>query len=152
MLKSEILMNRFSGIHFTFDPHFPNLTSALTFNTTVYLNPAMSEIHQVEVLAEEIGHVETSVGNITDYSNPKNWQQELRARKRGYEIAVPIDELGRALSNDIDNIDSLAGYFGVSPEYTIAAIQYYVDKYGQTVETDNYLIELDPALNATMLR
>ena len=42
------------------------------------------------VLAEEIGHYETTVGDILDMSNPWNRKQERQARLNGYNRMIGL--------------------------------------------------------------
>ena len=46
------------------------------------------------VLAEELGHYHTTVGNILDQSRTQNRKQEQRARVWSYQRLVPLDMLG----------------------------------------------------------
>lgn len=149
MQRSEELMSEFPEINFNFDPKFPNLDSALIFDNTVYLNPKMAESKQVSILAEEIGHAKTTVGNIVDYADPRNWAQEVQARHWGFQLAVPLMGIVEALKNDETTDEELAGHFGVSEEYLAEALEFYRSKYGIEAHIDKFTIKFDPALSVT---
>lgn len=98
------------------------------------------------VLIEEIGHMETSLGNILDQSKIENRQQERRARAWGYERLVGIVDLINAYENGVKNRFELAEYLDVTEQYIDEALNYYKEKYGLYYEIDNYLIYFDPLI------
>lgn len=149
MQRSEELMSEFPEINFNFDPKFPNLDSALIFDNTVYLNPGMEESKQVGILAEEIGHAKTTVGDVVNYNDERNWHQEVQARHWGFQLAVPLSGIIEAFKKDETTLEELAEHFGVSEEYLTEAIDYYRGKYGIFTRVANYTIKFDPTLSVT---
>ncbi|RXI55258.1 hypothetical protein DP122_04955 [Clostridium tetani] len=98
------------------------------------------------ILAEELGHFYTTVGDITDQSNIVNLKQEVRARRWSYEKLIGIIDLVNAYNNGARDKYTLADYLNVTEEFLEEAINYYKTKYGLYYEIDNYLIYFEPTL------
>ncbi|MNC02419.1 hypothetical protein D3C75_497950 [compost metagenome] len=97
------------------------------------------------VLAEEIGHYETSAGNILDQKDVRNRKQELRARQWAYEELVPLSAIIQAHKARLKGRHEIANFLNVTEEFLQAAIDRYRDKYGLLVPyQDRYYIRLDP--------
>lgn len=77
------------------------------------------------VLAEELGHHHTTVGNILDQGDISNQKQEYIARKWAYERIVPRDSIEAALHKGYTEIWDLAEYLEVDEEFLRDALQYY---------------------------
>ena len=69
------------------------------------------------VLAEELGHYHTTVGDILDLSKAENRKQERRARGWAYEKLVSLTSLIEASKQGIRNRYELAEYLGVSEKF-----------------------------------
>ncbi|AVP54490.1 hypothetical protein OR62_05375 [Clostridium tetani] len=98
------------------------------------------------ILAEELGHFYTTVGDITDQSKIVNLKQEVRARRWSYEKLIGIIDLVNAYNNGARDKYTLADYLNVTEEFLEEAINYYKTKYGLYYEIDNYLIYFEPTL------
>lgn len=96
------------------------------------------------VLAEELGHHATSIGNILDDSDIKNIKQEKRARNWGYENLVGILDIINAFNANALNRCDMAEYLNVTEEFLEASIQHYREKYGVFFEIDDYIIYFEP--------
>lgn len=147
MQRSEELMSKYPELNFHFDKSFPTMNGAIILDNDIYLNPAMTESNQVGILAEEIGHAKTSSGDIVDYNQPRNWRQELDARRWGYQHAVPLSGIIDAFKDTVTSFDELADYFDVTQEYLDKAVQYYHEKYGLSTIVNDYQITFDPSLS-----
>lgn len=110
------------------------------------INSNIGDIEKYEVLAEELGHHNTSYGNIIDQSNFNNIKQEKRARRWSYEKLVGIVSLINAFEKGIRNRHELAEHLDVTEFLLDEAIKYYREKYGICLEIDNYLIYFEPYL------
>ena len=77
------------------------------------------------VLAEELGHHHTTVGNILDQGDIGNQKQEYIARKWAYERIVPRDSIEAALHKGYTEIWSLADHLGVCERFLREALTYY---------------------------
>ena len=77
------------------------------------------------VLAEELGHYYTTVGNIIRQDNSNNRKQERLARKWAYEKIVPIEYIHFAISDGHTEIWDMAEYLDVDEEFLKDALIYY---------------------------
>ncbi|GLG89126.1 ImmA/IrrE family metallo-endopeptidase [Sellimonas catena] len=98
------------------------------------------------VLAEELGHHHTSVGNIIDMENPANRKQERQARMWGYNKLIGLTGIVRAFEAGCQNRHEVADLLDVTEEYLQECIDCYKDKYGVYTEIDNYIIYFIPNL------
>lgn len=76
-------------------------------------------------LAEEIGHHETSVGNILDQKDLSNYKQECRARKWAYNKILPVTEILKALSDGHTQLYDLAEHLDVDEAFLRACMERY---------------------------
>ena len=110
----------------------------------IFLNFNMPIHEKKEVLAEELGHHFTSVGDITDYKTINNRKQELKARRYGCELIITLDGLIECWQQHMRSVFEMAEYFNVSPQYILKAINHYRMKYGLSTFYDGYLIRFEP--------
>lgn len=69
------------------------------------------------VLAEELGHYNTTVGNILDQSNLENQRQEFRARIWAYEKLLSIEKILEAASQGYTAPHDMAEFLDVDEEF-----------------------------------
>jgi hypothetical protein len=98
------------------------------------------------VLAEEMGHHHTTVGNILDQSKAVNRKQERRARAWAFERLIDLNSLINASMHGIRNKYELAEYLGVTERFVDKAMQYFREKHGLYCKTSNYIIFFDPLM------
>ena len=98
------------------------------------------------VLAEELGHHHTSVGNIIDMENVSNRKQERQARLWGYNKLIGLTGIITAFRAGCQNRHEIAELLDVTEEYLQECIDCYRDKYGVYTEVDNYIIYFIPYL------
>ena len=98
------------------------------------------------VLAEELGHYHTTVGNILDPTKPSNRKQERRARLWGYNNMIGLYGLVNALENGCKSKHEVADYLEVTEEYLENAIKCYREIHGLYAKADNYIIYFEPSL------
>jgi len=96
------------------------------------------------ILAEELGHHHTSIGNIVDQTDVLNRKQEQRARTWAYEKLAPLSSFVRAHKHGVQSRYELAEYLGVTEEFLEFAIRRYKEKYGLFVVVDGYTICFEP--------
>lgn len=77
------------------------------------------------VLAEELGHYHTTVGNILDQDDTNNRKQERTARKWAYEKIAPIENILFAAADGHTEIWAMAEYLDVDEEFLKAALVHY---------------------------
>lgn len=98
------------------------------------------------VLAEELGHHYTSVGDILDLSDPSKRKQERQARLWGYNKLIGLSGLVKAFEAGCQNRFEVAEYLDVTDEYLSECLDTYRDKYGIGVTVDDYYIMFIPHL------
>lgn len=91
----------------------------------VWLNKDMPSAKKYSILAEEIGHYETTCGDILDQNNANNRKQELRARQWAYRKIIPIENIHFAISDGHTEIWDIAEYLDVDEEFLKEALIYY---------------------------
>ena len=98
------------------------------------------------VLAEEMGHHYTSVGNILDMSDARNRKQERQARMWAYNRLIGLCGIIKAYKAGCQNRYEIAEYLEVTEECLQECIECYRDKYGVYTVVDNYVIYFLPNL------
>ena len=96
------------------------------------------------ILAEELGHYHTTVGDIIDQSSDANRKQELRARLWSYNKLIGLHGIISCHKAHYTTSYEMADYLGVTEEFLQEALQCYRSKYGICVQYDNYVIYFDP--------
>lgn len=112
----------------------------------IYLRKDMNTVEKTCVLAEELGHHHTSVGNILDMNDVRNRKQERQARLWGYNKLIGLTGIIRAFRAGCQSRHEMADLLDVTEEYLQECIDCYRDKYGEYVEVDNYMICFIPNL------
>ncbi|GAB1476251.1 ImmA/IrrE family metallo-endopeptidase [Bacillota bacterium] len=69
------------------------------------------------VLAEELGHYHTTVGDILEQDNIANAKQEHRARVWAYRKMIPFEALMRAMVSEQGRLDEVAEHLGVDEQF-----------------------------------
>lgn len=98
------------------------------------------------VLAEELGHYHTTVGDITDLSDFQNRKQERQARLWGYNKLIGLTGIIQAFRAGCHSRHETAEYLGVTEEFLQECIDCYTEKYGEYAKIDNYIIFFIPNL------
>ena len=111
----------------------------------IYLRKDMNTTEKACVLAEELGHYYTSVGNIIDMDNSSNRKQERQARLWAYNKQIGLKGLVRAYEHGCASHE-IAEYLDVTEEALQECIEFYRDKYGEYKTFDHYIIFFIPHL------
>lgn len=98
------------------------------------------------VLAEELGHYHTTVGDITDLSDSQNRKQERQARLWGYNKLIGLTGIMQAFRAGCHSRHETAEYLGVTEQFLQECIDCYTEKYGEYAKIDNYIIFFIPNL------
>lgn len=113
---------------------------------TIYLRQNMNTVEKACVLAEEMGHHYTSVGNILDMSDTHNRKQERQARLWAYNRLIGLRGIIKAYETGCQNRYEIAEFLEVTEECLQECIEIYRDKYGVYTTVDNYVIYFLPNL------
>lgn len=118
----------------------------------VALNNALdTDTEKKCILAEELGHYNTTVGNILDQSTFTNRKQERNARIWAYDKLIGITGLINAYKADCKSLYEIAEYLDVTEPFLLEAIGTYKQKYGPCTTIDNYVIYFEPHLGVLEL-
>ena len=112
----------------------------------IYLRKDMNTTEKTCVLAEEMGHHYTTVGNILNMESIQNRKQERQARLHGYNRLIGLAGLIEAYEHGCQNRYEIAEFLEVTDEFLEDCINCYQDKYGEYKTVDNYTIYFIPNL------
>ena len=113
----------------------------------IAINTSVNDsVEKTCVLAEELGHHYTSVGDIIDMENAQNRKQERQARLWAYNKLIGLRGIIDAYEAGCQSRYEIAEYLEVMEEYLADCIEAYRDKYGVGVEMDNFYIMFIPHL------
>ena len=98
------------------------------------------------VLAEELGHYYTGVGNILEQNSINNIKQERYGRIWAYNHQIGRMGIRQSYLAKCRTLYDMAEYLEVTEEFLIDALQYYKSKYGTFTEIDNYIIYFEPVI------
>ena len=96
------------------------------------------------VLAEELGHHYTSVGDILDQTKTENRKQEQRARAWAYDKMIGLAGIVKAYENRCGSLHETAEFLNVTEEFLQEALLYYKNKHGLYTTVGNYVIVFEP--------
>lgn len=124
-----------------------NRIKGLYFDGTVAISSTIdTSKERACVLAEELGHHYTTVGNILDLSDAQNRKQERQARLWAYNKQIGLYGLIRAYEHGCTSRYEIAEYLEVTEEFLEEAVNTYREKYGVCKIVDNYTIYFIPQL------
>lgn len=103
------------------------------------------------VLAEELGHYETAVGDITDQSLTSNRKLELRGRLIAYNKMVGLMGFIDAYQHHCHDLHEMAEYLDVTDAFLSETIDCYRAKYGSYAKLDNYVVYFEPNIGVLEL-
>lgn len=112
--------------------------------TRIAIKKDLSDTEKACVLAEELGHHYTTVGNILDQEDVSNRKQERRARLWSYRKMFDLADLLSAYKYGCRNRYEVAEYLEVTEAFLEEAINAYKEKYGICTKVDRYVIYFDP--------
>lgn len=128
-------------------PFNSNRISGLYSDNTIALSKNLrNTAEKTCVLAEELGHHYTAVGNIIDQSTAENRKKEMYGRIWAYNKQVGLTGLIRAYKHHCQDSSEVAEFLGVTDEFLNDTISYYKSKYGCNTQVDNYIIFFEPCV------
>lgn len=120
--------------------------SGLILDTTIAIRKDIPTLKKSCVLAEELGHYHTSVGNILDQTNVSNRKQERTARLWAYNKQIGLSGLVKCFEERCRNEYEMSECLGVTEEFFHDALECYRQKYGICVSYGYYDIYFEPTL------
>lgn len=112
----------------------------------IAIRKGLTETEKKCVLAEEIGHHYTTVGDILDQNISWNRKQEQQARLWAYNKLIGMNGIINSYKYGCRNLSEMAEYLEVTEEFLADAIDKYRSKYGVFTTLDNYIIYFEPNL------
>lgn len=98
------------------------------------------------VLAEELGHYATTVGNILSPEATGSGKQELKARRWAHGLLLPISRLYEAQEAGCQSRFEVAEYLSVTEEFLQEALDNYQLIYGKEADIGGYHVKFEPLL------
>lgn len=118
----------------------------LYVDKNIALEKTMTATEKACVLAEELGHHYTTVGNILEQSTVENRKQEHLARLWAYNKQIGLMGLIKAYEHGCQSQSEAAEYLQVTERFLTDAVYCYKNKYGIYTTVDNYIIYFEPSL------
>lgn len=140
----ELLMSQFPHIIIKETSKMPKGLSGLYFDGHIFLNKRLSHYEKHCILAEELGHHETTYGDITNLDNIRSIKLEKVARAWGYEKVVSLDKLIECFLNGHTTVEDICVHLEVVPSYLYNAVEKYNQRYGLSTTHKGYRIYFDP--------
>lgn len=114
------------------EKNFKSNAKGLCKGQKIGIRKNMSETEKACVLAEEIGHYYTTVGNILDQSGAGNRKQEMIARKWAVDKMISIEDIFRAAEQPCSTLYEIAEYLEVTEEFLLEALEVFKKRYGHS--------------------
>ena len=147
--KYEELLEEAAAQNISVDENFPfhgNLKGLYVDQNIALSDQLETSAEKACILAEELGHHYTSVGNILDISDPANAKQGRQARMWTYERLIGLRGLIDAYQHGCREYHETAEFLDVTEEQLRDAIADYRSKYGVCTKYQNYYIMFEPYL------
>ena len=109
-----------------------------------------AQIKRTCILAEELGHYHTTVGNILNQSKISNRKQELQARLWAYDKLIGLERIVKAFQHGCCDLYEMADYLEITEDFLKDALVAYQNRYGVYVEYGDYVITFIPVLNVEL--
>ena len=140
----EALVSEYPHLSILEDPNMPEKLGGLYLDNLILINKHRSRYEKHCILAEEIGHHETTYGDITDINDIRNWKLELVARRWGYEKIVSLDKLIDCHVKGYKSLEEVCTHLEITAEYLKTSIDHYLSRHGLYVHHRGYQIAFDP--------
>lgn len=140
----ELLESQYPNLIIKKDSKMPPGISGLYFDNHIFINSLLSSYAQNGVLAEEIGHYETTYGDIIDLSDIKKKKLEIIARRWGYENVISLDKIIECYKQGNRTLDEVCVFFEITPTYLENVLDFYKIKYGTHKFCGDYKVLFDP--------
>lgn len=122
-------MNKYEKLQAEYDNLYieerPMKSDGLYADGHIWINDGLLTVQKACILAEEIGHYETSSGDILDQEDANNRKQEYAARRWAYEKLVPIENIHFAVADGHTEIWDMAEYLEVDEAFLREALKFY---------------------------
>ena len=121
--------------------------AALVYDNVICLSKRLtSYTEKACILAEEIAHHDTNVGDILDQTDVSNRKQEQRARRKVHDSLIGLEGLIRCFQAGDRNLYEMAERLEVTEELLAEALESYRMQYGEGKQVGNFWISFEPYL------
>lgn len=155
MQLREKLLNNYPKMKVEYDKTMPGKIGGLYIRDEIdpdgliIVSDNLDYYKQNCVIAEEIGHHETTTCNIINaYSKQYDVnaaKQEIQARRYGYNLVLPLKKLIECYKCGVWNdLHEICAYLEIDTASFSEVIEYYKIKFGSFVIYDGYKIEFEP--------
>ena len=97
----------------------------LYYNGSIAIEKNLTSTEKTCVLAEELGHHYTAIGNILDQQKVANAKQELHARTWAYNECVGLIGIVKAFEAGCQSLYEMAEYLEVTENFLKDALEAY---------------------------
>lgn len=144
MNSYESLVDKISDNITVVEKKFKSKAKGLCKGNKIGISIELTSVEKRCVLAEELGHIKLTVGDITNLNNICNVKQEILARRWAHSVILPFNQLINASTSGVCTKYELIDYLDVTEEFFDEAINHYKQKYGHGVYINNYIIIFEP--------
>lgn len=151
MTYEELLDKAHSENLIVKEKHIPGYKGRIYKNRIAIHDEIETTAERACVLAEELGHYYTSVGDILDQTGTENRKQEYHARLHAYNSQIGLIGIIRCFEHGCRTLYETAEYLEVSEGFLTEALEAYRSKYSPYAVVDNYMIWFEPYLNVVKM-
>lgn len=101
---------------------------------------------KADVLAEELGHYHTTVGDIIEQDSAESRKQERAARLWAYNKRIGLEGLIKAFEHHCSSQYEIAEFLDVSEDTLAEALEYYRQIYGTGTWVGHFYVQFEPNL------
>lgn len=148
-MKYEELLeeSRYNKVYVIENANFQSKADGLINGNVIGINREVRTCRRRTcILAEELGHYHTTVGDIICQSTDADRRQEIRARGWAYNRLIGLTGIVNFYKHGCRSLSDAAEFLDVTEEFLAEALQYYKNKYGSFTAIDNYVIYFEPTL------
>ena len=128
---------------------FKSNASGLCRGNKIAIRGDIPTAEKAAVLAEELGHYYTTVGDILNQESTANRKQERRARIWAYNRLASLEGLIDAYMHGCHTAYEMAEYLEVSEAFFNDAVLYYGEKYGRSITHSGHIITFEPTFTVS---
>ncbi len=121
-----------------------NLKGIYFDNVIVLHNQIDTMSEKTCVLAEELGHYETTTGVILDQTNLHNEKQEEKARRWAVDQLIKPSDLIAASNSGVSSRSELSEYLDVTESFIELMLNHFLKVFGVQLAIDEYIVNFDP--------
>lgn len=126
------------------EKNLPKGLAGLYYDNIIEINKYKTKYEKHCILAEELGHHETTYGDITKLDDVTSRKLELVARRWGYQKIVSLDKLIECYTSGHNTIEDICHHLEITSNYLYDAIKVYYQKYGLSVTHKGYKVYFNP--------